>query len=107
MLWIKYEDLKTQPEQELSRIAQFLNVDANAEAIRWSVQASSREAMRNTERETGAGIFTKKYKKRDRRFRMVHEGGTKKWRQHFTEDHAGNEQLWSQQAGYMNRCLGY
>jgi Sulfotransferase domain len=53
-LWIKYEEMLTQPEQELSKIASALDINATAEQISRAVGMSSAHQMRSLEREQSA-----------------------------------------------------
>jgi hypothetical protein len=110
ILWIKYENMIVNASKELQRVASFLEVKATPKALEWSVQASNRKSMRKTEKETGAGLFHTKYKKRDSSFMMTHTISESTWQEQFLKgnDHGEeNENYWNDIAGYMNRCLGY
>ena len=102
ILWLRYEDLTAHPEVELQRIATFIGAgDVSEEAIKYAVAASSRESMAKTESLFGAGLFNKRYKKRDRSFKMVH-GGSSQWKKSF-DDQLSN--YWNQEHGYLEQCL--
>lgn len=110
ILWIKYEDLQLQPAKEMARIVHFLKVDASEAAIAWSIKAASRETMQKTEAETGAGIFSTKYKRRKSSFRMVHGKTHNSWKDQFAKSYFRdneNEQLFARDGYYMSKCLGY
>jgi len=111
ILWVKYEDLKKQPNIELLKVMKFLNVDVNNDAIQdalnWSIKASSRDSMRKTERESGAGLFTKKYRRSYNNFKMVHKGKGK-WKDYFIKNGVtDNQEWWDKHFGYISRCFDY
>ena len=106
ILWIHYENLLSQTNIELKRVADFLQVETNNKAIEWSVQASNRNSMRKTEEETGAGLFSSKYKKRDKSFMMTHNTlESSKWHDQFGKGQEENDRYWNFTAGYMSKCL--
>jgi len=121
ILWVQYEDMKDAPALVLRRVARFLGIQDDADAIVWAVNASSAETMSRTELQSGPGLF-ERYKKRDPQFRMVHTGGD--WRQHFSPSSKKlrgralqggavegtpeeTTQAFMQEHGYMSKCLGY
>lgn len=102
ILWLRYEDLTAHPEVELQRIATFIGAgDVSAEAVKYAVEASSRESMAKTEALFGPGLFKKRYKKRDSLFKMVHDESSK-WRKSFDVQLSN---YWNQEHGYLEQCL--
>jgi hypothetical protein len=51
LLMVRYEDMRAQPEKELSRIIEFLGMDPDDERIRETVEFSSVENLRKLEKE--------------------------------------------------------
>jgi Sulfotransferase domain len=63
-LLIRYEDLKSNTEQELGRIATFLGLQLEPERLQHAIQASSAERMRQLERaQSDDWVATKKKRK--------------------------------------------
>lgn len=123
ILWVRYEDMRSNTAGVLRRVAKFLKTATDDEAIEWAVNASSKESMAKTEEESGPGIFAKKYKKRDSTFRMVHLNSEKSdgpahkipWQSHFIQlmttprfgNPAANSRAFNLKHKYMLQCLGY
>ena len=51
LLMVRYEDMRAQPEKELSRIIKFLGMDPDAERIHETIEFSSVENLRKLEQE--------------------------------------------------------
>ena len=52
---VRYEDLRADPVAELSRVATFMDIDADPQKLRAAVRIASRERMRGDEAASGAG----------------------------------------------------
>lgn len=64
-LLLRYEDLKARPEQELTRIAEFLGIDASAELLQTALDRSSANRMREMEKTQGKDWVSTKNKRSD------------------------------------------
>ncbi len=53
---MRYEDMKEQPEQELTRIAKFLGIDALPELLRTTLERSSARPHARNGKDTGQGL---------------------------------------------------
>jgi Sulfotransferase domain len=101
-LLVKYESLQADPKHEVGRIAQFLNLPADAERIDFAVRQSSAERMRELERKQGHLWASTKETRKDKPFvRAAKSGG---WRAELPE--ACVTQLEAAWGGLM-RDLGY
>ena len=77
-LLVKYESLQANPVPEVSRIARFLNLPADANRIEFAVQQSSAERMRELERKQGHLWASTKETRKDKPFvRSAKSGGWK------------------------------
>jgi hypothetical protein len=101
-LLLRYEDMKTRPEQELTRIAGFLGIEASPERLQTAIERSSAERMREMEKTQGKGWITTKNKRDDIPFvRTAVAGG---WRNKLPpESVAEIESAW----GSIMAQLGY
>lgn len=102
ILWVRYEDMLSDPRGVLTRVSAFLGW-GSAAAVDWAVSASSRESMYRTESETGPGFFARRYTRVDKGFRMVHRSDVG-WRDRYT---AADLAHFAGEQGYMLKCLGY
>jgi hypothetical protein len=63
-LLLRYEDMKSNPEQQLQRIATFLGLKPTAERLKEAIEASSAERMRAMERtQSDQWVATRKHRK--------------------------------------------
>lgn len=77
-LLLRYEDMKARPEQELTRIAEFLGIPASPELLRTAVERSAADRMREMEKAQGKDWVTTKDKRSDIPFvRTASAGGWK------------------------------
>jgi hypothetical protein len=77
-LLLRYEDMKARPEQELTRIAEFLGIQASPELLRTAIESSSADRMREMEKTQGKNWVTTKDKRSDLPFvRTASVGGWK------------------------------
>lgn len=88
-LLVRYEDLKQNPVQELSRIAQFLKeagfrqVDTSSEGLARAIELSSSERMRKMEKEQSGKFQQTKHSRQDKPF--VRSATTGGWKQALSE----------------------
>ena len=81
-LWVKYEDMVKAPEETVRQLGRFFHLGPlDEETIRLTVKSSNRETMMKLEGEKGAGFFDKRYKKKNPKFKMVHNKST--WQDRF------------------------
>jgi hypothetical protein len=101
-LLLRYEDMKTRPEQELTRIAEFFDIDASPERLQTAIERSSAERMREMEKTQGKDWVTTRNKREDIPFiRTATAGG---WKNKLsTESVAVIESAW----GSIMAQLGY
>jgi hypothetical protein len=101
-LLLRYEDMKARPEQELTRIAEFLGIGASPELLRTTLDRSSAERMREMEKTQGKDWVSTKNKRVDIPFiRTASVGG---WKTNMaTESVAKIESTW----GHIMTQLGY
>ena len=52
ILWVRYEDMRSDTKKVLYRVAKWLNIAHDEHAIAWAVKASSAESMVATEDKT-------------------------------------------------------
>jgi Sulfotransferase domain len=77
-LLLRYEDMKAQPERELTRLAGFFGIDATPELLRTTIERSSSDRMREMEKTQGKDWVTTKNKRNDIPFiRTATAGGWK------------------------------
>ena len=77
-LLLRYEDMKEHPEQELTRIAKFLGIDASHELLQTTLERSSADRMREMEKAQGNDWVSTKDKRSDIPFiRTAAAGGWK------------------------------
>jgi len=63
-LLLRYEDMKSNTEQELKRIATFLGLETTPERLKQAIEASSPDRMREMERtQSDRWVATKKHRK--------------------------------------------
>ncbi|MGD0793816.1 MAG: sulfotransferase domain-containing protein [Terriglobales bacterium] len=75
-LLLRYEDMKARPELELTRIAEFLGIDASAKLLQTTLERSSAERMREMEKTQGKDWVSTKDKRSDIPFiRSASAGG--------------------------------
>jgi hypothetical protein len=101
-LLLRYEDMKARPEQELTRIAEFLGIDATPGLLRTTLDRSSADRMRELEKTQGKDWVSTKNKRSDIPFiRTASVGG---WKTNMgTESVAKIESTW----GHIMAQLGY
>jgi Sulfotransferase domain len=101
-LLLRYEDMKANPEQELSRIAGFLGIPASPELLRTTLERSSAERMREMEKTQSKTWVTTRDKRSDIPFvRTASVGG---WRTHLQKESVAKiEAKW----GHIMAYLGY
>lgn len=99
---LKYEEMRTNPAQELAKIATFLEIPSDMERVARAVQLSSADRMRELEsRDENRWIGTRSKRKDIRFVRTATSGG---WRSSLgAEDVAAIERRW----GALMRFLGY
>ncbi len=64
-LLVRYEDMKAHPERELTRIAEFLGIDASPELLQTTLDRSSPDRMRAMEKTEGKDWVSTKNKRDD------------------------------------------
>jgi hypothetical protein len=64
-LLLRYEDMKAQPERELTRIAEFMGVEASPELLQTTLERSSADKMRALEKTQGKDWVSTKNKRDD------------------------------------------
>jgi hypothetical protein len=101
-LLLQYEEMKARPERELTRIAEFLGIDASPERLQTTLERSSADRMREMEKTQGKDWVTTKNKRSDIPFiRTASVGG---WKTNLgTESVAKIESTW----GHIMAQLGY
>jgi hypothetical protein len=101
-LFLRYEDMKANTVRELSKVAQFLDIEHTPARLNKAVEASSAERMRELEkRDEYRWIGTRKRRKDVRFVRTATAGG---WRTLLSEeDIAKIEHAW----GALMKSLGY
>lgn len=77
-LFLKYEDMKASPAEELAKIANFLQIPSDVERIAAAVQLSSAERMRELEKRDENRWIGTKSKRKDVRFVRTAASGS--WR---------------------------
>jgi hypothetical protein len=101
-LLLKYEDMLDNTQQELSRVAAFLGIDAAPERLSAAVERSSADKMRGMEKTQGDQWVTTKNKRSDIPFVRTASYGL--WKEKLTaESVAEIESAW----GNLMRELGY
>lgn len=101
-LFLKYEDMKANPAQELAKIANFLEIPGDLERLARAAQLSSADRMRELEaRDENRWIGTRSKRKDVRFVRTATSGG---WRSSLG---AGEVAAIEQQWGALMRFLGY
>ncbi len=101
-LLLRYEDMLEQTHGELSKMATFLGIEPNAEAIARAVSLSSADHMKRLEKkETDVWVNTKKTRKD---IPFVRNANSGQWRAVLSEEMAGKiESAW----GDLMELLGY
>jgi hypothetical protein len=101
-LLLRYEDIISDPDAELDRVAAFLNLKADRSSIRRAVELSSAKHMRNLEEKQSEGwVFTKGMRKDIPFIRSATSGG---WRSNLSlAAIAQIENAW----GKAMQALGY
>ena len=64
-LLLRYEDMKARPDQELTRIAEFLGIDASPELLKTTLDRSSADRMREMEKTQAKDWVSTKDKRSD------------------------------------------
>jgi hypothetical protein len=103
-LLLRYEDLKARPEQELSRIAEFMGIDASDELLQAAVDRSSAERMREMEKTQDKDWGSSEYKNKRSDVPFVRTASVGGWKTNLrTEAVAQIEAAW----GEIMAQLGY
>lgn len=77
-LLVRYEDLQSQPTEEMGRIAAFLGLSASAERLRQAIEQSSADRMRELEKKQGHLWSSTRETRQDKPFvRAAKSGGWK------------------------------
>lgn len=99
---LRYEDIHTNPEAELARVAALLNISATAEQLKRAVTLSSADRMRDLEKKQGDKWELIKDSRKDKMFvRSARSGG---WRDALSPASAARiEQAW----GPLMESIGY
>ncbi len=101
-LLLRYEDMKVRPEQELTRIAEFLGIDASPEVLQTTLARSSADRMRELEKAQAKDWVSTKDKRSDIPFIRTASAGA--WRSKLRpESVAEIEAAW----GNVMTQLGY
>lgn len=101
-LLVRYEDMSANPASELGRIARFLDIDANVEAILTATQRSSAQRMREMEKTESSTWVTTKNKRADIPF--VGRASAGGWKTHLPQSAVSEiEFAW----GSLMQTLGY
>jgi hypothetical protein len=101
-LLLRYEDMKARPEQELTRIAAFLGIDASPERLQTTLERSSADRMRELEKTQAKDWVSTKDKRSDIPFIRTASAGA--WRSKLRpESVAEIESAW----GNVMAQLGY
>ena len=102
-LWLQYEDMMKNPTNVIEKLLVFLNLTKiSEEGIRRVAKLSSREEMQKLEAAKGAGFFAKRYRKRHKSFRMVHNHSS--WRDIY--DQRTMDYFMANNGDVMD-CMGY
>lgn len=102
-LWLHYEAIIKDPSNTIKQLATFLGLPQLSEAgVRRVVEMSTREAMQRLEAKHGAGFFAKRYRKRHKSFRMVHNRSS--WRDLYDK---GSLEYFMRHNGAVMNCMGY
>jgi hypothetical protein len=99
LLVVRFEDLRLNPEEELSRMVRFVNVPATAETIRTALANNSVEQMRAKEVKS-----QKLYQSTTEVGRFVRKGAVQGWRSALTP---AQQRLFEQYAGPELSRMGY
>ena len=101
-LLLRYEDMKARPEQELTRIAEFLGIDASTKLLQTTLERSSADRMREMEKTQGKDWVSTKDKRSDIPF--VRTASTGEWKNKLCPQSAAEiESAW----GNIMVQLGY
>jgi hypothetical protein len=101
-LLLRYEDLLQDPTRELSRLAGFLGIAANADALRQAIERSSADRLRQLEKVEHEAWVTTKGKRADVPFIAAAVAGA--WKQSLPEPSVSLiESRW----GHLMNSLGY
>lgn len=101
-LLLRYEDMMKDTHKELARIAQFLNIDADADRLQTAIERSSADRMRELEKQEADKWVATKNRRKDIPFvRVAKSGG---WRTSLPEPCVRQiESVW----GDLMTTLGY
>jgi hypothetical protein len=103
-LLLRYEDLKSDPEKELKRIAEFLRVDASPELLQTTLDRSSADRMREMEKTQDKNWGSTKNKNKRSDIPFVRTASVGGWRTNLgTDSVAKIESAW----GHIMAQLGY
>lgn len=99
---LKYEDMANRPEQELSRIASFLGMEATPQRLSRAVELSSANRMRDLERAESSKWKVTENTRKDVLF--VRSAKVDSWKGKLSHEHVAMiESAW----GTLMSCLGY
>ena len=102
-LWLRYEAIVKDPRNTIKKLARFLGLPQLSNAgVHRVMDMSSREAMQKLEAKHGAGFFAKRYRKRHKSFRMVHNSSS--WKDAYDK---GSLEYFMRHNGAVMKCMGY
>jgi hypothetical protein len=102
-LWLQYENMIKNPTNTIKQLVMFLNLTRiSDEGIQRVAKLSSRKEMQKLEATKGAGFFARRYRKRHKSFRMVHNRST--WRDLYNEK---TLKYFMSHNGDVMKCMGY
>eukprot|EP00943_MAST-04B_sp_MAST-4B-sp1_P007890 g7890.t1 len=102
-LWLRYENMIKNPTNTIKQLATFLKLTGlSDEGIQRVAKLSSRKEMQKLEATKGAGFFARRYHKRHKSFRMVHNRST--WRDLYNEK---TLEYFMSHNGDVMKCMGY
>jgi Sulfotransferase domain len=103
-LLLRYEDLKARPEQELNRLAEFLNINLSPELLKTTLERASAERMREMEKTQDKYWGSKINKNKRSDIPFVRTAAVGRWETTLaTESVAKIEAAW----GHIMARLGY
>ena len=103
-LLLRYEDMKARPEQELTRIAEFLGIDASPELLQTTLDRSSADRMREMEKTQAKDWVSTKNKNKRSDIPFVRAASVGGWKTNLgTDSVAKIESAW----GHIMAQLGY
>ena len=102
-LWLRYENIIKDPRKTIKQLVRFLGLPQLSNAsVHRVMDMSSREAMQKLEAKYGAGFFAKRYRKRHKSFRMVHNSSS--WKDAYDK---GSLEYFMRHNGAVMKCMGY